>query len=150
MPQYFARHGYRTESLGKVFHIGHGNQAIRSRSVSHFDKVIRFGSQSTAGGHHARAFTNQSWAIRATTRGGFEAPEAKDDDYADGRVAAETIRRLEAAKVRRVKMGRRSLSRPVSCGCICRFLRRKNTGICLIPPAADTTIKTPRTPPRWP
>src|SRR6056300_1323350 len=25
MPQYFARHGYRTESLGKVFHIGHGN-----------------------------------------------------------------------------------------------------------------------------
>jgi iduronate 2-sulfatase len=25
LPQHFAIHGYRTESLGKVFHIGHGN-----------------------------------------------------------------------------------------------------------------------------
>jgi len=25
LPQYFMRHGYRTESMGKVFHIGHGN-----------------------------------------------------------------------------------------------------------------------------
>jgi iduronate 2-sulfatase len=26
LPQQFAAHGYRTESLGKVFHIGHGNE----------------------------------------------------------------------------------------------------------------------------
>ena len=44
LPQYFARHGYRTESLGKVFHIGHGNQGDpRSFSVPHFhDKVIEY------------------------------------------------------------------------------------------------------------
>ncbi|MCP3693105.1 MAG: sulfatase-like hydrolase/transferase, partial [Planctomycetaceae bacterium] len=44
MPQYFSRHGYRTESLGKVFHIGHGNQGDpKSFSVPHFkDKVIEY------------------------------------------------------------------------------------------------------------
>src|SRR5688572_18869320 len=37
LPQHFARHGYRTESLGKVFHIGHGNQGDpRSFMVEHF------------------------------------------------------------------------------------------------------------------
>ena len=25
IPQYFAKYGYKTESLGKIFHIGHGN-----------------------------------------------------------------------------------------------------------------------------
>src|SRR5688500_15364168 len=25
LPQYFMRHGYRTEGLGKIFHVGHGN-----------------------------------------------------------------------------------------------------------------------------
>ena len=35
----------------------------------------------------------------------FEAPVAKDDDYADGRVATETIGRLQAAKARREKDG---------------------------------------------
>ena len=35
----------------------------------------------------------------------FESPEAKDEAYADGRVAAETIRRLESAKARRANDG---------------------------------------------
>lgn len=44
MPQYFAKHGYRTESLGKVFHIGHGNEGDpKSFSVPHFkEKVIEY------------------------------------------------------------------------------------------------------------
>ena len=44
MPQYFVRHGYRTESLGKVFHIGHGNLGDpESFSVPHFkEKVIEY------------------------------------------------------------------------------------------------------------
>ena len=43
IPQHFAMHGgYRTESLGKVFHIGHGNEGDpESFSVPHFqEKVI--------------------------------------------------------------------------------------------------------------
>ncbi len=113
MPQYFARYGYRTESLGKVFHIGHGNLGdSKSFSVPHFhDKVIEYlDPKSTDGGKLTREealFTNQKLgAIRSLPRGAaFEAPVAKDDDYADGRVAAETIRRLRAAKVRREKDG---------------------------------------------
>ncbi len=113
MPQYFARHGYRTESLGKVFHIGHGNQGDpKSFSVPHFkDKVIEYlEPASTDGGKLTREealFTNQKLGqIRSLPRGAaFEAPVAKDSDYADGRVAAETIRRLQAAKERRQQEG---------------------------------------------
>ncbi len=44
MPQYFAKHGYRCESLGKVFHIGHGNEGDpESFAIPHFkDKVIEY------------------------------------------------------------------------------------------------------------
>jgi iduronate 2-sulfatase len=111
MPQYFSRHGYRTESLGKVFHIGHGNQGDpKSFSVPHFkDKVIEYlEPASTDGGKLTREealFTNQKLGqIRSLPRGAaFESPVAKDSDYADGRVAAETMRRLQAAKARRAK-----------------------------------------------
>ncbi|MEM7397071.1 MAG: sulfatase, partial [Verrucomicrobiota bacterium] len=108
MPQHFAKHGYRTESLGKVFHIGHGNNGDPdSFSVPHFhDKVIEYlEPASTDGGQLTREealFTNQKLGqIRTLPRGAaFEAPVARDADYADGRVAAETIKRLEAAKKR--------------------------------------------------
>ncbi len=113
LPQYFAKYGYRTESLGKVFHIGHGNNGDpASFSVPHFkDKVIEYlDPASTDGGKLTREealFTNQKLGeIRSLPRGAaFESPVANDDDYADGRVAAETVRRLEAAKQRREKNG---------------------------------------------
>ncbi|MFK7822246.1 MAG: sulfatase [Planctomycetaceae bacterium] len=113
MPQYFARHGYRTESLGKVFHIGHGNNGDpQSFSVPHFkDKVIEYlDPASTDGGKLTREealFTNQKLGqIKSLPRGAaFEHPMAKDDEYADGRVAAETIRRLKAARKRRDEDG---------------------------------------------
>lgn len=114
MPQYFATHGgYRTESLGKVFHIGHGNHGDpKSFSAPHFhDKVIEYlEPASTDGGQLTREeayFTNQKLGeIRSLPRGAaFESPEVDDDQYADGRVAAETILRLRAAKQRRDKDG---------------------------------------------
>lgn len=113
LPQHFAKHGYRTESLGKIFHIGHGNNGdAQSFSVPHFaDKVIEYlDPESTDGGKLTREealFTNQELRrIKSLPRGAaFESPIAKDEDYADGRVAAETIRRLEAAKLRREKDG---------------------------------------------
>ena len=113
LPQYFARHGYRTESLGKVFHIGHGNQGHpQSFSVPHFkDKVIEYlDPASTEGGKLTREealFTNQKLGqIKSLPRGAaFESPIAEDSDYADGRVAEETIRRLAAAGDRRKRMG---------------------------------------------
>ena len=113
LPQYFARHGYRTESLGKVFHIGHGNQGDpQSFSVPPFkDKVIEYlDPASTEGGKLTREealFTNQKLGqIKSLPRGAaFESPIAEDSDYADGRVAEETIRRLAAAGDRRKRMG---------------------------------------------
>jgi len=113
LPQHFARHGYRTESLGKVFHIGHGNQGDpESFSVPHFhDKVIEYlDPDSTDGGRLTREealFTNQKLGqIRSLPRGAaYESPVASDADYADGRVAAETVKRLKAAKQRLAKRG---------------------------------------------
>lgn len=114
LPQYFAAHGgYHTESLGKVFHIGHGNYGDpASFRVPHFhDKVIEYlDPASTDGGKLTREeayFTNQKLGeIRSLPRGAaFESPEVEDSEYADGRVAAETIRRLQAAKNRRRREG---------------------------------------------
>lgn len=113
LPQFFARHGYRTESLGKVFHIGHGNDGDpASFSVPHFhDKVIEYvDPASTDGGNLTREeayFANQKLGeIGSLPRGAaYEAPDVADEAYADGRVAAETIRRLQAAKERREKEG---------------------------------------------
>ncbi len=109
LPQVFAQHGYRTESLGKVFHIGHGNQGDpQSFSVEHFhDKVIEYlDPASTHGGRLTREealFSNQALdRIGSLPRGAaFESPIAEDTDYADGRVAIETIERLRQAKQRR-------------------------------------------------
>ena len=49
MPQHFAQHGYHTESLGKVFQIGHGNHGDpQAFAVPHFhDKVILETGRST-------------------------------------------------------------------------------------------------------
>src|SRR6056297_306900 len=113
MPQHFAAYGYRTESLGKVFHVGHGNLGDpQSFSVPHFkDKVVEYlDPASTDGGQLTREealFTNQKLGqIGSLPRGAaFESPRAADTDYADGRVAAETIRRLQAAKSRRLQQG---------------------------------------------
>ncbi len=113
LPQHFAKHGYRTESLGKVFHIGHGNTGDpESFSVPHFkDKVIEYlDPRSTDGGKLTREealFTNQKLGqIRSLPRGAaFEAPAAEDFGYADGRVAREAIQRLQAAQKRRETEG---------------------------------------------
>lgn len=113
IPQHFAAHGYRTESLGKVFHIGHGNNGDpESFSVPHFkEQVIEYNDPaSTDGGQLTREeayFTNQKLGeIKSLPRGAaYESPAVNDEAYADGRVAAETIDRLRAAKQRRDKEG---------------------------------------------
>jgi iduronate 2-sulfatase len=113
MPQYFFKHGYRTESLGKIFHIGHGNLGDpASFNVPHFhDKVVEYlDLRSTDGGKLTREeafFTNQKLGeIKSLPRGAaFESPDVDDEQYADGRVAAETIKRLQAAKDLREKDG---------------------------------------------
>jgi len=106
IPQHFAKHGYKTQSLGKIFHIGHGNLGDpESFSVPHYhDKVIEYlDPESTDGGKLTREeayFTNQKLGqIRSLPRGAaFESPKVEDQEYADGRVATETVKRLKSAK----------------------------------------------------
>jgi iduronate 2-sulfatase len=130
MPQYFARHGYRTESLGKVFHIGHGNEGdSESFMVPHFkEKVIEYADpKSTPGGKLTReeAFFENRQLDRVSTlpRGAaFEGPEVEDEAYADGRVAA-----IDGAR-----RALRSSSRRDSPGRISRSQRRGSIGTCTI------------------
>ena len=113
LPQYFAKHGYHTESLGKIFHIGHGNLGDpTSFQKPHFhEKVIEYLElESTEGGKLTREeafFTNQKLgSTRSLPRGAaFEHPDVPDTSYADGRVAAETIKRLQQAKQRMKENG---------------------------------------------
>lgn len=116
MPQHFAKHGgYRTESLGKVYHIGHGNHGdSESFSVPHFkEKVIEYvDPESKPGGKLTREeamFQNvpaPEGGMNMLPRGAaWESPDVADDAYADGRVAAETVKRLRAAKERRAQDG---------------------------------------------
>ncbi|MDF1812993.1 MAG: sulfatase-like hydrolase/transferase [Verrucomicrobiales bacterium] len=110
LPQHFAKHGYRTESLGKIFHIGHGNLGDpESFSIPHFkEKVIEYvDPASKPEGKLTREeamFQNvpaPPEGMNSLPRGAaFESPDVADDAYADGRVADETIRRLTAAKER--------------------------------------------------
>jgi iduronate 2-sulfatase len=108
LPQYFARFGYRTESLGKVFHIGHGNTGDPSSfQVPHFnDLVIEYRDpdrRNTKLTREEAFFTNQQLnEIRSLPRGpAWEHPDVPEESYADARVATETTRRLEAACKRR-------------------------------------------------
>jgi iduronate 2-sulfatase len=112
LPQYFARFGYRTESLGKVFHIGHGNAGDPdSFQVPHFpDLVIEYREPAQTNPQITREeafFTNQQLdRIRSLPRGpAWEAPNVPDIAYADGRVAAEAVRRIQAAHHRRQQDG---------------------------------------------
>ena len=140
MPQYFARHGYRTESLGKVYHIGHGNEGDpRSFSVPHFgEKVIEYLlPESTPGGKLTREeamFGNRKVGdFNALPRGAaYEWPEVEDTAYADGRIAEETVKRLRAARERLKNEGTPFLSPPGSPVRICPSARRRNTGISTI------------------
>lgn len=114
LPQHFAQHGgYRTESLGKIFHVGHGNNGDdQSFSVPHFkEKLVEYLlPESTDGGRLTREealFTNQELGnIPNLPRGAaWESPDVADEAYADGRVAAESCRRLKAAAERRREDG---------------------------------------------
>ncbi len=109
LPQHFARHGgYRTESVGKVFHVGHGNEGDPGSFTvpPHHEKVIEYvDPASTGGGRLTREealFTNQRLGeIRSLPRGmAWESPDVDDEAYADGRVATEAVVRLRGAKQR--------------------------------------------------
>ncbi len=106
--QYFQRHGWRTEGVGKIFHIGHGNHDDTNSWSVPFqpEKVVEYVlPENSAQGRLTREeafFTNQQLRNnRRLPRGAaWEIADVPDNAYADGRIADEGIRRLRAARAR--------------------------------------------------
>lgn len=106
MPQFFMNNGYHTESMGKVFHIGHGNtNDDASWSIPHHkEKVIEYILPESTKGLLTREeafFENTRKYIKGTPKNqelprgaAWEMPDVLDDAYADGRVARHAIDRL--------------------------------------------------------
>ena len=106
LPQYFMQHGYRAEGLGKIFHVGHGNhEDAASWSVPHFSaKSIAYvlpESRANQGLTREEAlFGNKPNAGKLPRGAASECADVSDDAYPDGKLADETIRRLQSAKAR--------------------------------------------------
>lgn len=100
MPQYFKQHGYHSAGIGKVFHIGHGNiNDVHSWSVPFQpDNVIDYVLPASTGGKLTREealFSNKSKA-GLPMGAAWEIADVDDGAYADGRIATEGIKRLNA------------------------------------------------------
>ena len=105
LPQHFKAHGWRTEALGKIFHVGHGNtEDPVSWSVPHWKaNVVSYAlpeSKAKEGLTREEArFANKP--ARDLPRGAaYESAEVPDNTYPDGALADEAILRLRAAKDR--------------------------------------------------
>ncbi|WP_163326057.1 sulfatase [Draconibacterium mangrovi] len=106
LPQYFMNAGYHVESMGKVFHIGHGNDNDEaSWSIPHHkEKVIEYLLPESTNRELTREeayFQNSAMFIEDLPKNwelprgaAWESPDVLDDAYADGRVATHAINRL--------------------------------------------------------
>lgn len=106
LPQHFMNNGYVAHSMGKIFHIGHGNtNDDASWSVPHHaDKVIEYVLPESNHRELTREealFSNQ----RSRDENGplprgaaWEAPDVLDYAYADGRIAETAVDRMRWLK----------------------------------------------------
>jgi iduronate 2-sulfatase len=112
LAQYFRHHGWRTESMGKIFHRGHGNfEDAASWSVPHWTSgtgtyitkaalAIKEASMASQTGPAIAKGEPGDKGYRPANANGpaVEIADAPDNAYPDGQVAEEAIRRLQAAK----------------------------------------------------
>jgi iduronate 2-sulfatase len=92
--QYFHRHGYRAEAMGKIMHVGHGNgEDAASWDVPHFKPRAKgyalAANQPLPGPKDAKGQPPRGAA--------WECADVPDETYGDGIIAAEAVRRLKAA-----------------------------------------------------
>lgn len=101
LPQHFKAYGYRTEALGKIFHVGHGNhEDPASWSVPHWKaEVIAYAlpeSRAKQGLTREEALFSNKKAQGLPRGAAYESADVADDAYPDGQTADEAIRRLKA------------------------------------------------------
>jgi iduronate 2-sulfatase len=106
LPQYFMNAGYHVESMGKVYHIGHGNTNDEaSWSIPHHkEKVIEYLLPESTDRQLTREealFQNSQKHIKGLPKieelprgAAWESLDVLDEAYADGRVASHAINRL--------------------------------------------------------
>ncbi|MDD7985235.1 sulfatase [Lentisphaera marina] len=102
LPQFFKQHGYISQGVGKVFHIGHGNVNDPLSWSVPFQKEspIEYLLEESNGGKMSREealFSNkpQKGLLPGAA---WEKADVQDNAYADGRIADEAIKRLQEAK----------------------------------------------------
>ncbi len=103
LPQVFKQHGWRTEALGKIFHVGHGNtEDPASWSVPHWKaNVVAYAlpeSKAKVGLTREEALFANKPAKDLPRGAAYEAANVPDNTYPDGALADEAIRRLQTAK----------------------------------------------------
>ncbi len=106
LPQHFKQHGYRTEALGKIFHVGHGNQDdAESWSVPHWKSdVVAYAlpeSKAQQGLTREEALFSNRPAANLPKGAAYEKADVADNAYPDGAVADEALKRLAAAAERK-------------------------------------------------
>src|SRR6185436_11568429 len=104
LSQYFMKHGYRAEGLGKILHVGHGNhEDPASWSVPHFQaRSIAYvlPENKTKQTREEALFANETDVAKLPRGAAYESADVPDNAYPDGRIAEEAIRRLQAAKTK--------------------------------------------------
>lgn len=105
LPQMFKLHGYRSEGLGKIFHVGHGNHEDEaSWSVPHWRAdVVSYAlaeSKAKIGLTREEALFANKPAKDLPKGAAFESADVPDNTYPDGALADEAIRRLKSARQR--------------------------------------------------
>lgn len=105
LPQNFLNHGWRSEAVGKLFHVGHGNnEDPASWSVPHWgvhsiEYVLPESHEGTGLTREEALFANKS-ALNLPRGAPVECADVADEAYSDGRLAQEAIRRLQATRER--------------------------------------------------
>jgi iduronate 2-sulfatase len=105
LAQYFKQQGYRTEAMGKILHVGHGNhEDPASWSVPHWP--VPFVEYALPQSHAKEGLTREealfaNKSAEGLPRGApYENADVPDETYGDGRLAREAVKRLKAAKER--------------------------------------------------
>jgi iduronate 2-sulfatase len=100
MAQHFHQSGYKTQALGKIMHVGHGNNEDKaSWDVPHFQgKTVGYALKENQAPTREGALFDNKRPDQLPRGAATESADVSDDTYSDGQIAAEAIRRLQAAK----------------------------------------------------
>jgi iduronate 2-sulfatase len=92
LPQAFFKAGYVTSAMGKIMHVGHGNdEDAASWSISHWKpKASQYALPESNADPNQKGRPERGAAV--------ESADVPDDTYGDGQTAIEAIKRLKQAK----------------------------------------------------